>query len=209
MTNLVFRVNKTSTDSNYATAPANFKTAVPANDSLIFSAGSDVVADGLAVPTQAEINRAATQLGDDPIEVAKYFLASAGDNLLYQIFNAGSVDKRYVFCASFDGATASEPQLEAWDDSTMLTHALDCLGGTTPANSYYRAISTTGSTPGASWTGTPLAGSGSSNIILLNNGSGALSAATDLYFNFKILIPGGLTTPQLYQPILVVVYTTN
>ncbi len=209
MTNLTIRINNTTIDSSFLLQPTFYKTVNPANDYFLFSAGSSVVADGFPIPSATDINRAATALGVTAIEVAKYFLASNGDNVLYQIKNAGSVNKQHVICCSFDGETASEPQLEAWDDSDMITHTLDCLGGTTPNNSYYRAICTTASLPGAGWNGIPLSGDGVSNVLQLNNGSGPISIATDLYFNFKVLIPGGLSTPQSYQPVLAIVYTTN
>jgi hypothetical protein len=83
------------------------------------------------------------------------------------------------------------------------------LGAGTPAGSWYKAVCTTAITPGAVWTGTPLAGSGVSNVVLLNDGSGALSAATDLYFNFHVKIPAAYSTPASYLPVLLVTYTTN
>jgi hypothetical protein len=43
----------------------------------------------------------------------------------------------------------------------------------------------------------------------LNNGNGALSIADILYFNFKIVIPGGYLTPALHTPIMSIIYATN
>jgi hypothetical protein len=209
MTNLLLRVNKTAVDSTYVAAPANFET-LGAGDSLIFSAGSAAVIDGADIPEQAELNAAATLLSATlETIVAHYFLADSDVDLLKEIHLAGNSDNRYVFCASFDGATASEPQLEAWDDGNLNTYSLVCLGSGTPNLSWYRAKCTTALTPGALWVGTPLAGSGSSNSVLLNAGAGAITVATDLYFNFHVKIPAAVTTPGQYLPILLITFTTN
>jgi len=209
MTDMILRVNTSEVDNTYVAAPGNFVT-VEAGDVLIFSAGSAVVKDGESIPNQTELNKAATIL--DPLlptVVAHYFLADSSVNLLKEIHLAGNQNKRYVFCLSFDGATASEPQLEAWDDIGLVTYDLGCLGTGVPNSSWYKGVCTTSSAPGASWLGTPLAGSGATNIILLNDGSGALSGAADLYFNFHVKIPAAYTAPGQYLPILLVTYTTN
>ena len=209
MTNLILRVNVTAVDSKYVTVPGNF-VDVAVGDSFIFSAGSALVADGLSIPGQTDLNRAATVLA--PLAstvVAHYFLADVSVNLLKEIHLAGNGNYSYVFCASFDNATASEPQLEAWDDATLATYILGCLGSGLPSSSWYKAICTTTTIPGATWVGTPLAGAGVSNVILLNAGAGALTVAKDLYFNFHVKIPAGYTTPGQYLPVLLVTYTTN
>lgn len=209
MTNLILRVNTSIVDNTYAAAPGNF-VAVATGDNLIFSAGSATVIDGAPIPSQTDLNRAATILDPlSPTVVAHYFLADLDVNLLKEIHLAGNQDKRYVFCASFDGITVSEPQLEAWDDATLTTYLLGCLGAGTPDSSWYKGICTTSVTPGASWVGVPLAGSNSSNIVLLNDGLGALTVATDLYFNFHVKIPAAYTTPGQYLPVLLITYTTN
>lgn len=212
MTNLTFKVNITNTDT---VAGGNFQTVLAA-DSFIFSAGSAAVIDGADIPTQSEINAAATLLSPSVATiVAHYFLADVANNLLKEIHLAGNSDKRYAFLASFDGATATEPQLEAWDDITLATYALGCLGLGTPANSWYKAICTTTTTPRALWTGTPLAGSGFSNVVPLNAGNGALpdlvsgESAHDLYFNFHVKIPAAYLTAGQYLPVLVITFTTN
>jgi hypothetical protein len=209
MTTLTLRVNKSAVDSSYVAAPTNFET-VETGDVFIFSAGSTVVANGQPIPDQTELNKAATLLDpDNATVVAHYFLADLSANLLKEILLAGDDDNQYVFCASFDGATASEPQLEAWDDDNFTTYVLGCLGAGTPNNSWYKAVCTTTSTPGESWMGIPLAGSGVSNSVLLNDGNGALSAAGDLYFNLHVKIPAAYTTPGQYVPVILITYTTN
>jgi len=209
MTNLILRVNITSTDDSYANHPENYIN-LDDDDYLIFSGGSDAVKDGEDLPTELELNRAATVVSAiDSVEVAKYFLADYSENLLREIINAGLVAKRYVFAASFDGATATEPTLEAWDDDDCDTYILTCLGAGTPNLSWYKAIVTTYSTPSAPWAGVSLAGSGTSNVVYLNATNGPLTVATDLYFNFAVVIPAGVSTPEANTPCLAIVYATN
>ena len=117
-----------------------------------------------------------------------------------------------MYCFSFDDATASEPQLEAWDDSNHNTYAKHVLGNDTPASSFVKAVCTTSSLPGASWAGTAIAGGTVSRVLKLNDGNGALSAppsgtTSDLYANLKITIPAGYTTPVVETFVLSVRYT--
>ena len=211
MTDLILHINNSLTDSPM---PAGTWIAVDPNaDSFIFSQGSAVgagVSDGDAIPSEALLNRYAVLLDAiNEVNVPKYFLADASVNLLKELKLAGNQNKRYALAAAFDGATATEPQLEAWDNSLMDSYINPALGAGTPAASWYLAISTNLALPGASWVGVPLAGNGASNILLLNNGNGALSVATTLYFNFKIRIPGGYLVPAVHTPTLAIVYTTN
>ena len=179
-------------------------------DSFIFSEGSVNVADGKPIPNEIDLNRAAVQLDDtNPVNIPKYFLADGSDNRLKEIFNAGNKDKQYAFCAVFDNATATEPQLEAWDDTNMNTYNNPALGRGIPSESWFKAICTNYGTPGVDWLGVSLAGSGVNNVLMLNGGNGPLSAAANLYFNFKIVIPGGYVTPALHTPVLVITYTFN
>jgi hypothetical protein len=213
MTNLELHINHSITDSPYGTSGVEFIQVDPVYDYFIFSEGSlpgSGVSDGDALPTETLLNRYAVQLDDtDPVIVPKYFLADNSSGLLKEVKLAGNLNKRYVFVVDFDGATATEPQLEAWDNSSMNTIIDAALGAGTPGLSWYKVVNTTLASPGADWVGTPLAGSGGSNILLLNNGSGALAVATTLYFNFKIVIPGGYLSPGLHTPILAIIYATN
>ena len=210
MTNLILYINHTSTDS---VIDGNWIAVDDVNDSFIFSTGSAAgqgVSDGDSIPSEALLNRYAVELDSvNPVTVPKYFLADNSVNLLKEIYLAGDQNKQYVFGCSFDGATATEPQLEAWDNEDMDSYADPSLGFGVAASSWYKAIATTSALPGASWTGVSLAGNGASNIVLLNEGNGALTLSTDLYFDFKIIIPGGYVTPAVHTPILAVVYTTN
>lgn len=203
-------INNLSDEIAYNVSGSDWVEVDSTADYFIFSAGSVTVADGESIPSDTDLNRAAVQLDDtNPVNVSKYFLADVSTNLLEEVKNAGNQNKQYAFCAVFDSATASEPQIECWDNSDMDSYNTVELGSGIPANSWYKAVTTNTGVPGADWTGTKLAGSGSSNILLLNDGNGALSAAGNLYFNFKVLIPGGYVTPGLSTPILVVTYCTN
>ena len=119
-------------------------------------------------------------------------------------------NKRYVFAFSFDAATASEPQLEAWDNSSHNSSDVHALGNGTPANSFVKGVCTTASLPGASWAGSAIAGA---NVLLLNNGNGALAAlasgetSQELYANLKMVIPAAYATPAAETFVLTVRYT--
>jgi hypothetical protein len=210
MANLILKINNSTVDSAGGGTWINVD---PSNDVFIFSQGSGAglgVSDGDAIPAESLLNRYAVVLDAvNPVTVPKYFLADFSANLLKEIKLAGNQNKQYVFDANFDGATATEPQLEAWDTISMTSAIAIALGNGTPNSSWYKAIATTSSLPGVNWVGTPLGGSNSANILLLNEGTGALTAAKDLYFNFKIVIPGGYLTPGLHTPVLAIVFTTN
>ena len=213
MTNLLLLINHSTQDAIVGASGTDWITVDPANDSFIFSQGSGAgagVSDGDVLPSQTLLNRYAVVLDAvNPVIVPKYFLAKVSSNILKEIKLAGNQNKRYSFAVQFDGATATEPILEAWDNPSMDSFLSAALGSGTPANSWYKAISTNLGLPGTNWAGTPLAGDGILNSLLLNNGAGALGSATTLYFNFKIVIPGGYLTPGLSTPILAIVYTTN
>lgn len=210
MTLLTLLINNTISDTVVANIGTDWLAVDPNYDIFIFSQGGGSVSDGNAIPSESLLNRYAVQLHPtNAVTVPKYFLADFSLNLLKEIKLSGNQNKRYVWAASFDGATATEPILECWDNNSMDTILSPAIGAGIPANSWYKAVCTTGALPGVDWVGTPLAGDGVSNIILLNNGGGALSGAGILYFNFKIVIPGGYLTPALHTPIMSIVYATN
>ena len=210
MSNAILYINNTTTELPIGSTGTDWIAVQSGYDSFIFSNGGAGVADGDPIPTVEELNRAGVQLdADNPVIVPKYFLSDLSADLLLEIFNAGNQQKRYAFGISFDGATATEPQLEAWDNDSMDSYADPALGLGSPGSSWYRAICTTTSTPALNWTGTPLAGSGASNVVFLNDGNGALSGAGELYFNFKVIIPGGYLVPASHNPIFAITFTTN
>lgn len=204
VTNCDVYVNHSTDDNDRVTDPSDFIQMDLANDKLIFSAGSSAVADGQDTPTTAELNAAATIIQSTEVEIAHTFLLDVSDvgQELKELFMANSGDYQYVFCLAFDGATATEPTLEGWDTDSHLTANLNVLGLGTPANSMIKAVLTTAGSPGAGWTGTPIAGGSAPNIIELNGGSGPLSGATDIYFNLHIDVPALYSSPFVESPVI-------
>lgn len=208
-TNLSIHANISAIDNDRITSPANYVLMDLANDKLIWSAGSVAVADGQDTPTNIELDDAATIIQATDVEVDKLFLLDFSDVgvELKEINLAGSTDTRFVINFSFDGPTATEPTLEAYDDNTHTTANLLVLGNGTPANSMIRAVLTTAGLPGAGWLGTPIAGAVLPNILELNGGAGALVGAAEIYVNIKALIPGNFPTPFSETPVLTTRFT--
>ena len=206
-TNLVVKANTTSNDT---TDIGNFVTLDLANDKLIWSDGSSAVADGQDTPSEAELNEASPLVPSvSDYEVPYLFLLdfSATGQELKEVDLAGSGNYRYVLRFEFDADTATEPTLEAWDDTNHSTANLNCLGAGTGSDSYIRVVRTTDGAPGASWSGTPIAGS--SNKSNMNGGAGAIGSGGDtVYYNIKVIIPVG-ATPASETPVITVRYTWN
>ncbi len=206
-TNLTIKANDTANDT---TDSGNFVSLDLVNDKLIWSDGSAVVADGQDTPSDAELNEASPLVPTgSAYEVPSLFLLdfSATGQELKELNLAGSDNNRFVLRFEFDAGTATEPTLEAWDDNDHDSNDLNCLGAGNGANSYIRVVRTTDGSPGASWSGTPIAGA--SNKSLMNGGSGALGSGSHIiYYNVKVLIPIG-ATPAQETPIISVRYTFN
>lgn len=209
LTNLIYRVNQTNATHDYAGNPGDYITVDLLNDRQIWTAGSDEVYNHCGYsPTSAQLNGAATWITTSPVEIAYCFLDDVSSvDKLHTVIGMGSGDNQHVFCFSLDGATATEPTLEAWDNNSHSTTDLYVLGNGTPANSMVHAVCTTTSSPGSSWSGTNLAGSGASYKVLLNDGSGALSGAKDLYANIYIKIPASYVNAEFSQPVFAIRFT--
>jgi len=201
-------VNTGSSDIARGTSGASY-VQYATGDVILFSDGNADVADGEAIPTESELIGAAELVGTGvpEHEFEKCFLLDDSTGLIDEIPNAGSGDYRYVFNFYFDGATASEPVLEAWDDTDHDSYDSLPLGAGTPADSWISAVLTTAGSPGASWTGTKISGNGVSTSLQLNGGAGALSAATNVYCNIKCVIPANYTSAESSTPILTVRYS--
>ena len=206
-TTLGIWVNTSNTDSPFTGVAPWYQVA--SNDYLIFSAGSSVVINGAAIPTQTQLNQAGVVLTGSQQNVPYYFLADVNSNLLRQIPLMGNVNAQYVMAFVFSGATASEPILELWDDATYLTANGTTLGAGTASQSWWRGITTTSGASGSNWSGSTLAGASSSHYLLLNNGSGALTVATNLYCNLKIVVPASATTGTSATPVFVSKFASN
>jgi hypothetical protein len=205
-TTLTIAINNTNVDQAYPTG--TWITLVPGTDYLIFTNGNASVADGQSIPSSSVLGSAGMVLNGTQQYVPTYLLASVGAGELYQIKLMGRQNTQYVMAFSFSGATTSEPVLEAWDDTSLTTFNDVSLGAGTASNSWIHGITTTTGAPGtATWTGTPLAGG--TNVISLNNGAGALSAAAVLYCNLFVVVPATQTAGGAETPVLVVKYTTT
>jgi hypothetical protein len=215
-TSLSIRANLVDADIPYVTTPADYITLDLTNDYLIWSENlEDLMTHE---PTADELNAHAViidELANKTVPeclVMDYSHNWGGVYYTHLIKGMGE-NKRYVFGFSFDGDTANEPQLEAWDDSDHDTIDKHVLGDGTPANSMVKAICTTGALPGASWVGTSIAGSSVTRIIKLNDGNGALpilesgETSQELYANIKIEIPMAYATPAVESFVLTVRYT--
>lgn len=207
-TNLLVRVNYVNADNEYPGHTADYITMDLSNDYLIWS---KLLADLMThEPTSDELNAAAEII--DPslaVTVAKCLLMDyshdVGGSYYTHLIKGMSENKKFVYCFSFDGATATEPQLEAWDTSAHSTILKHVLGAGTPANSMMKGVCTTTTDPGVGWPGTALAGA--ANVLLLNDNTGALGGAGHLYANLKIVIPAAYATPAAESFILCMRYT--
>jgi hypothetical protein len=207
-TALLIRTNIVDADIAYVTTPADYITMDLTNDYLIWS---KTLADCMThEPTADELNAAAEII--DPslaVTVTKCLLMDyshdVGGSYYTHLVKGMGDNKKFVYCFSFDGATATEPQLEAWDSSAHSTCVKNVLGIGVPANSMLKGVCTTTTLPGTGWVGTALAGA--SNVLLLNDGLGAILLASDLYANLKIVIPAAYTTPAAETFIFCVRYT--
>ena len=204
-------VNCDSTDSPQGTSGVEWVEYAESSDKLIFTAGNSVVADGEDVPSQAELISAGVILTGAQIIMDTYLFQDTSADELKDIPNMGNVNKRYVLCFAFDASTASEPQLEVYDDDNLNTATGAMLGSGTPSSSFIRGVVTTSGLPGAGWitTGTRMAGSTDGNYLELNDGSGYLSTATNLYANICVVIPASQTTGFSASPVFVVKWLDN
>jgi len=207
-TTMDFLINYIDADVAFVTTPADYIEVDLTNDYLIWS---KTLADLMThKPTQSELN-AAAEIIDALVDVTVtecLLMDDSGDiggSYYTHLVKGMGENKRYVFAFSFDGATATEPQLEAWDNSDHDSSDNHVLGNGTPANSMVKAVCTTDSLPGASWVGTAIAGA--SNVVLLNAGNGALSVAKDLYSNIKIVIPAAYADSAVETFVLTCRYT--
>ena len=208
-TSLTIYANVGTTDAEVGVSGTSWQEIDTDNDELIFSSGSDTVADGEAIPSEAQLSSAGILLDGTEQTVDKYFLSDNSSGTLKEIHNMGSGNYRYVLGFSFDDATASEPVLEVWDDSDMDSIANTCLGGGTASASWFRGITTTDGLPGASWTGSRLAGSSDGYFLYLNDENGALSVADVLYCQLKIVFPSSQDDAGAENPVIAIKYATT
>lgn len=209
-TNLTIAVNNDSQDQPYNTSGVIWTIVSVGNDYLVFTSGSDTVADGQPIPSSFQLGNAGPFLDNVQIVVPHYLLADISANELKEIFNMGDQNKRYVMAFVFDGATTSEPVLEAWDDTNLNTVNFVSLGNGTPSSSWLKGVTTTNGSSGvAGWPGSTMAGSSDGHFLWLNDQNGALTGAATLYCNLKLVIPNTQIAGGAEAPILTVKYTTT
>ena len=213
MANVTVHINTddSSQDLPLGTSGVQYTQFSQGNDRLIFSNGSTEVQDGADIPTQSELISAGVVLTGSEIILSEYFLEDLSENELKKIFLMGNQDSQYVLAFDFDGATASEPVLEVWDDLALNTIDGTMLGGGTPSSSFIRGITTTTVSPGANWmpTATKMAGSSSGNFLFLNDQNGPLNIASTLYANIGVIVPSSQTTGFSANPVFVVKWLSN
>ena len=209
MTTMKFLINQVNAAVAYVTTPADYLEVdlVAGLDSLIWTTGDATVKNHMTDnPTPGELNAAATLIDDSLAVTVPLCLYNDYDGVsgfyTHTVIGMG-VAGRYVFCFSFDGATATIPRLEAWDTSAHATIVKNVLGLGTPANSFVKAVKTTSGTPGAGWVGTAIAGA--ANYVELDDA--VLSGAKDLYANIKTVIPMAYATPSAETFVLTIRYT--
>ena len=207
-----------SPEENFVTTPGDYTLVELTNDYLIWTGVDTVVKDGmLTEPSETQLINASPIIDpSNPVVVPVCLLmdySGIGVKCLKQINGMGTDHIKDVFCFHFTGATATEPQLEAWDDDTMLTILNKVLGGseTTPLENpddsmVLGVCTTTDPDPGEDW-GAPLAGNGATYVLKLNQGDGALTVAKDCYANLKIKIPANFANPAIETFSLVARYT--
>lgn len=204
-------VNCDTVDSPLNTSGVDWVEVDTDNDEIIISGGSDSVKDGEVIPSETQLNNAGLLLVQPRVEQTydKYFLADSDANLLKQIHNMGAGNYRYVIAIEFaGGGTVSEPTLELYDNEDLDSIDSVPLGSGVASSSWFRGITTTDGLPGASWTGSRLAGSADGNFLWLNNENGALSGADTLYAQLKCIIPSTQIESGASVPVVAVKYAT-
>ncbi len=213
--NLTVRINNDDPTVEYGATGADYiDLDLSANrDYWIWTAGSDDVSAGQNEPTEDELNQASSIILATAVQVAHCLLYDYSAGLLKEVEGMGD-NERFVFAFSFDGATATEPTLEAWDDSNHTTADKNVLGGVTGYDSFVNAFCTTSLSPGTDWigsgSGTKIAGT---TTLGLNDGeavnmTGIGTGDTyDCYANIGILIPASYAIPGAETFVLTIRYT--
>lgn len=220
-TNLTWLINYVDAAVAYATTPADYIEVDVDHDYLIWTEGDSTVKDLMtSMPSEADLNAAGAAIDADaaytvPLCLLMDYSGNVGGAYYTHKVIGMSENNRYVFCFSFDGSTATEPQLECWDDDGHDSFNKHVLGAGTAVDSMVKGICTTAGLPGASWTGTALAGDNVARVLLLNNGNGALAdlesgeTSQELYANLKIVLPADYPTPEAASFVMTVRYAWN
>jgi len=137
---------------DFITGNANWRTITPGIDTVIFSGGGiDDFYEGIsntALDTLASGTRSPTIRPAVTSFVIPYTFMESGSTM-YRIPLAGNNTNRYVFGVSVSGTIQGNCYLEAWDDFTFSTTALEVLTGSSNSSneSYVNAIRTVDQSP--------------------------------------------------------------
>jgi len=209
MADLTLYVNVDSIDSPVGTSGVDWVEVDVDNDKLILTAGSNIVKDGETIASDTALNQAGVVLTGSEITIDTYLLEDNSAGIYKELELMGAGNNRYVMGFSFDGATASEPVLEIWNDTDLDSIDNVSLGGGVPSSSWWRGITTTDGLPGVGWTGSRLAGAGDGYFLWLNNQAGALTGADVLYAQLKVVIPLIQVDAGAEVPIMAIKWATT
>ena len=225
MTSLIIRANLVDADIPYSGSggiSAHYITLDLVGDSLgcDYLIWSEDLENHLThEPDSNELNEHAVILTDTEhlvpeLLVMDYSHDWGGDAYYTHLIKGMGENAQYVLCFSFSGATATEPQLEAWDDADHDTFDKDVLGLGVEGDSWVRAMCTT-TACSSGWEGIAIAGDSPTRVVKLNDESGALDelesgeTSQELYANIKIVVPADYPTPFVASFYLTVRYSWN
>lgn len=171
-----------------------WKVIEPATDLVVFTGGG--ILGTLPTPTCASGTRDATirpsttsfVIPQTYVEKEQMYVTTAGYNT-----------NRYVFGVRIDGVMTSDLYLEAWDDNSFSTTALEILTGTTnsSSNSFVNAIRTTAVEPpwAPGWDGNTAGAAflrGTEHRVGLNNSSQIVDST--VYYNIYVRLETDCST---------------
>jgi len=205
---LTIYVNTGSQDTELNSSGSSWVEIDTISDEIIFTKGNDTVKDGELIPSSSQLSSAAPVIDGNEYVFAKHFLSDVSAGIIKEITNMGGGNHRYVMAFDFSALTVSEPVLEIWDDVDLDSINSTILGAGTAASSWYRGITTTDALPGASWTGSRLAGSSDGHFLFLNSENGALSGADTLYCQLRLVLPATQAESGSNNSVIAVKYAT-
>lgn len=212
---LTFGANNSGTDSAWGFTGSGspevggWKEIVPSSDKLIFCGGGIDDADAanggvnaLGQFTVASGTRSATIRPSSSSYVIPYLYVEK--EIMYYAQYCGHNANRYTMGVYVDGTASSDIFIEAWDDNSFSTTALEILTGTTNSsnNSFVNAIRTTDSSPPYPWDGGDTGAAylrGDTSRVALANASTVTDQA--VYYNMYIELPTDCSTFNV-QPVI-------
>lgn len=172
----------------------------PNADLLVWTGGG--ILGSLPTPTTTSGSRDATiRPSVSSFVIPQLFVEQ---DIMYHAVLAGYNTNRYTMAVMVDGTATSDLYLEAWDDNSLSTTALEILTGTANSgnNSFVNAIRTTSVEPPWPWNGSSTGAAylrGTTNRVALNN-TATITDST-VYYNIFIELPTDCSTFHV-QPVL-------